>query len=53
MLDGKKHGHWVERFLNGQVNEGPWVDGERHGRWVFRSSDGNTETLTFVNGKPQ
>ena len=33
---GKKHGQWVERSSDGDVEEGPYVEGKRHGQWVGR-----------------
>ena len=39
-VDGKKHGHRVERWEDGSVEEGPYVDGKRHGHWVERWKDG-------------
>ena len=34
------HGHWVRRFFDGEVWEGPYVDGKPHGLWVRRGSGG-------------
>ena len=50
-VDGKEHGHWVERFADGTVQEGPYVDGEKHGHWVLRSADGGVQEGPFVDGK--
>ena len=48
---GKEHGHWVWRYANGTVAEGPYVDGERHGRWVFRGADGYVAEGPYVDDK--
>lgn len=48
-LNGKRHGHWVERDRGGPVREGPYVEGKRHGHWVFRYANGNVEEGPFVN----
>ena len=50
-VDGKRHGHWVFRFANGDVDQGPNVEGELHGEWVVRRSDGRVEVLRFENGE--
>ena len=48
---GKKvHGHWVVRYANGNVEEGPYVDGKRHGRWVARYSSGGRLEFDWRNG---
>ena len=39
-VDGKKHGHFLERNSDGIVFEGEYVDDKRHGRWVRRGPDG-------------
>ena len=40
LVDGKKHGHWIERYAGGQVEEGPYADGKRQGHWVVHAADG-------------
>ena len=41
-LDGKSgDGHWVNRYSDGDVWEGPIVGGEYHGIWVERGSGGS------------
>jgi len=45
----KLHGHWVWRYSNGTVYEGPYVDGKRHGHWVDRLSDGTTWEGPYVD----
>ena len=40
-LNGKKHGHWVERDEDGNVAEGPYVEGRRHGHWIERYPEGS------------
>ncbi|MDD9812168.1 MAG: hypothetical protein OXU71_10765 [Gammaproteobacteria bacterium] len=51
---GRKQGHWVERFAIGFggdfVEEDPYVDGERHGHWVERWA-GTVREGPYVNGK--
>ena len=45
-VDGKKHGHWLERWgTNDSIQEGPYVDGLRHGYWEDRRSFGGPEFL--------
>ena len=51
MVDGKRHGHWVFRYADGKVEEGPMVDGKMHGHWVFRYADGNVQEGPMVDGK--
>ncbi len=36
LQSGGRHGHWVTRWANGRVEEGPYAKGKRHGHWVFR-----------------
>lgn len=51
-VDGKRHGHWVEREnMRGTTSEGPYADGERQGQWPERDSDGQTTTVTYVTGR--
>ena len=44
-MDGKRHGHWVERVFAAKevdeawINEGPYKDGKKHGHWVSRFAD--------------
>ena len=49
--DGKGHGHWVERYADGTVVEGPYADGKRHGRWLQRDADGDVGEGPYVDGK--
>ena len=49
--DGRKQGHWVLRFADGGVGEGPYVDGERHGHWVLRFADGGVWEGPYADGK--
>ena len=51
VVDGKMHGHWVERFADGTVGEGSYVDDERHGHWVWRKADGSVYDLSYMTGK--
>ena len=50
-LDGRRQGHWVGRFADGNVQEGPFVDGKRHGHWVRRGADGGVAEGPYVDGK--
>ena len=43
VMHGKQNGHWVIRYTDGEVGEGPYVDGKRHGHWVDRWDDGSAE----------
>ena len=60
LVEGKRHGHWVERFrtdIGGKEStsfeEGSYVDGKRHGRWVERNDNfgGMVEEGPYVDGK--
>ena len=51
LVDGEQHGHWVERLVNGQVQEGPYVAGERNGQWIVRALDGRVEAGLLVDGE--
>lgn len=48
---GRPNGHWVRRFSDGPVEEGPFVDGERYGHWVGRLPDGTVVEGPFVDGE--
>ena len=48
---GKQQGHWVVRYANENVGEGPFVDGLQHGRWVRRYADGSVWEGPYVDGK--
>ena len=50
-FDGRHQGHWVARFADGGVQEGPFVDGKKHGHWVSRTADGGVQEGPFVDGK--
>lgn len=39
-MNGNWHGHWVERYADGSVWEGPFVNDEYHGVWVRRDEQG-------------
>ena len=45
------HGHSVQRFESGTIQEGPYVDGERSGHWVIRWADGGVSEGPYVNGE--
>ena len=51
--DGKKHGHWIERFPDGRVEEGEYdgVFGTRKGHWTVRLPDGCEAEADYGNGK--
>ena len=51
LRDGKRHGHWVERYSNGNVLEGSYRDGKRHGHWVVRFADGGIHEGPAKDGK--
>ena len=48
---GKKDGHWVWRYANGDVAEGPYIDGEWHGHWVWRYANGTVAEGPYVDGE--
>ena len=50
LVDGKMNGHWVIRYANGNVGEGPMVNGERNGHWVWRYPDGYFAEGPYVDG---
>ena len=50
-VNGKRHGHWVLRFADGNVHEGPFVDGKKNGHWVIRLANGNVYEGPFMDGK--
>ena len=50
-LNGKKHGHWVERDADGNVAEGSYVEGRRHGHWIERYPEGVTVEGPYVDDK--
>ena len=47
---GKLTGHWVLRYADGDVFEGPYADGKKHGRWVERYADGSVAEGPYVDG---
>ena len=48
---GRKHGHSVERFEDGDVGEGPYLNGKRNGHWVWIYADGGRAEGPNVDGK--
>jgi len=48
---GRKQGHWVERWSDGSVFEGPYVDDKQHGHWIWRFANGNVHEGPYVDGK--
>lgn len=64
LMSGKMSGHWIVRYANGAVDEGPYVDGDRNGFWTSSWPDGERfegevreglpngpGTVTFSNGE--
>ena len=51
LQQGKYHGKWVSRPVNGDVYEGSYVDHKRHGRWVLRFANGTVEEGPYVDDK--
>ena len=51
LVDGEKNGHWVIRFADGDVAEGPYVDDERNGHWVIRFADGDVAEGPYIDGE--
>ena len=59
LVDGKPHGHWIERYPNQEssphgwdVLEGPYVDGMMHGHWLLRATtSGSASEGPFVDGQ--
>jgi hypothetical protein len=42
IVDGKREGLGVMRYLNGRQYEGPWLNDKRHGRGFEKFSQGNS-----------
>ena len=51
LLDGKKHGKWIERYPDEVVGEGAYAEGKRQGPWVFRAKDGAVTEGAYMEGK--
>ena len=51
LLDGKKHGKWIERYPDEVVGEGAYAEGKRQGPWVFRAKDGTVTEGAYMEGK--
>ena len=51
LLDGKKHGKWIERYPDEVVGEGAYVEGKRQGPWVFRAKDGAVTEGAYMEGQ--
>ena len=49
---GKRNGHWVFRWADGDVFEGPYVNGKQNGHWVFRWASGTVLEGSIVDGEP-
>ena len=50
LVDGKLNGHWVARWSDGTVAEGPTVNGAWNGRWVRRNPNGTVAEGPAVDG---
>ena len=50
VVDGKKNGHWIERYASGTVAEGPVVDNKYQGRWIVRFASGNCSVIEYSRG---
>ena len=50
LLNGKKHGQWIERYPDEVAGEGSYVEGKRQGPWVFRAKDGTLTEGAYLNG---
>ena len=50
LQNGRRNGHWVFRYPNGDVQEGPMADDVRNGHWILRYADGNVWEGPNVNG---
>lgn len=50
-LNGRKHGHWIERVPGAVTEEGRYVHGKRHGSWTVQYPDGGTEKVEYINGE--
>lgn len=48
---GKMSGHWVIRWSDGAVSEGPYVEGESSGHFVIRWPNGTVEEGPYVEGE--
>ena len=48
---GKRHGHWVVGYANGDVAEGQYVNGLANGPAVFRYAEGGVAEGQYVNGQ--
>ena len=51
LQDGRRSGHWVFRYPNGNVQEGPMVDDIRNGHWFLRYANGNVWEGPTVDGE--
>ena len=51
LQDGQWIGHWVIRFADGTVAEGPFVEGQRTGHWVERYADGHVAEGSYIDGE--
>ena len=51
LVRGIRHGHWIVRWDNGDVAEGPYVDGKLQGHWIQRWDSGTVVEGPYVDGK--
>ena len=51
LQNGKRHGSWVWRTVNGDIGEGPFVEGQQQGHWILRAANGTVEEGPFVEGQ--
>jgi len=49
LVDGNRHGRWVEQYESGAVGEGPYVNDEANGDWVIRYPDGRESRGPYVD----
>ncbi len=50
MIDGKRVGFGVERFINGETYEGTFLDDKRHGKGIATYANGDVYEGKFANG---
>jgi len=50
-IDGKRHGHWILWFVDGQVEEGSMADDKQNGHWVLRNANGDVQEGPYVDNE--